>query len=89
VRTHSNDDWFTTPTPEPTLHELYTRRLTAWGYLTKRGETAWDRPVTSAFCALLEQEYSSHVIDMLNQQLVPGLVYGYGNAWKRNPEGPA
>ena len=76
------DDWFAEPKARESLHDLYTRRLTAWGYLDKRGRCAWE-PRTGSFFELLQSEYSSVVLDMFNSPLV------FGRTWKDNPEGPA
>lgn len=75
-----DEDWFTEPDPEESLNDLYTRRLVAWGYITRRGETAWDRPV-SAY-DLLHTYYVPQITSMLDMTLTLG-----PKSWTLNPEG--
>jgi hypothetical protein len=80
----TNDDWFAEPEIEPTLNELYTRRLVAWGYITPRGETLWDKkPIFS----LLYQEYARGVQEFLNYPLA--FTWGFRKDWKTDPTRPA
>jgi hypothetical protein len=76
------DDWFSEPSPAPTLNDLYTRRLAAWGWINLHGETLWDKaPVFHA----LHQVYVDSLRDMLNR---PVLLLGPEH-WTANPEAPA
>lgn len=78
------DDWFQEPTPRPTKHELYGRRLRAWGWL--RGDRpAWEP--RGAFASLMEDHYLPGLQRMLNQDL-SRMFYG-APPWWMDPERPA
>jgi hypothetical protein len=87
----TKDDWFHEPAPAPTLNELYTRRLVAWGYLlTDKRTCSWE--VSSAY--KLYGSLLTHYLAPIQRQLNEDLIFDlgrrrYGHDWTRNPEGPA
>jgi hypothetical protein len=84
------DDWFAEPKPVETLNDLYTRRLVAWGYLTKRGTCRWEMSALEQLHEVTLMHYLIPVQKQLNEELVFSMGRKqYGHDWTRNPEGPA
>jgi hypothetical protein len=85
------DDWFTEPKPVETLHDKYTRRLKAWGYLYRDGITPdWEVKGLTRLHDTVLTSYLVPVVEQLNEDLIFDLGRRqYGHDWTRNPEGPA
>jgi hypothetical protein len=84
------DDWFVEDKPVETLHDLYTRRLFAWGYLTRDGRCEWERSSLERLHEVTLMHYLVPIQKQLNEELIFDLGRKqYGDDWRRNPEGPA
>jgi hypothetical protein len=94
----TTDDWFAESSPEPTLNELYDRRLVAWGYLTRGGSCTWELTTAQKLYDTLLPVYITPMQKTLNESpvflrlLQEEMDYLSGprqRAWTKNPEGPA
>ena len=86
------DDWFAEPKPEPTLNELYDRRLVAWGWLSSDRETpSWELTTAAKVYESLTMYYLPSIQKRLNEELSLVLTEKGLRAsdWRRHPEGPA
>jgi len=75
-------DWFVDEEDEETKHDLYTRRLVAWGWLRHDGQLPWEVGPLTQLTDLLRTYYIPALRNDLNRT-----HYG-GPPWTANPEAP-